>query len=111
MRCGRGRAVVVPVTDLVRTSGGKVSPTRYWIGVAILAVILTWGFGSFHCVTGARPDGCNFLTPKDGWGFSDQFVDIDDIAGHSAMEIVGNGQVKVARALLKAGCVRFPNER
>ena len=94
----------------IKTSGGKVSPARYWIGVAILAAILTWGFGSFHCVTGDKPDGCHFLTPKESWGFHDQFVDIDDIAGHSILEIIGNGQVKTARALIRAGCVSRPGE-
>ena len=57
-----------------------------------------------------RVCGCHFLTPKESWGFSDQFVNVDDIAGHSVIEIVGTGKVEVARALIRAGCVRAPGE-
>lgn len=72
-------------------------------------MVVIWAFGAFHCVRGARPDGCGPIIWKDEWGFYDQFPHLDDYAGHPVLEIIANGKLRTARALVQSGCVTAPS--
>lgn len=102
MRCRLAGDAQVTVDNMRR----KMARTRRnIIGSVILAGVLVFGSGFFHCVHGGEISFVKVI-PKEEWGFYDQFVDLDEIIGTPLITQVG--RARTIRALIRAELIERP---
>ncbi len=75
--------------------------------LAIVTVVLVGASGFFHFVHG---QGHTTIILKADWTLDETFVDVDDYVGHSWLEIIGRGDAKTARALIREHIIEGPDD-
>lgn len=88
-----------------QTSSGSSAARTALAGAFLVATALV-ASGFFHFIHGGQI-GCAVL-PKEEWGVHDTVVDFGELEQMSWLQVMGEGHVGVARALIRDGYIDPP---